>query len=140
MVAQKQKSILFTPMLNSTFFVVVSALDEFSFCAALNEKLGIQLRTAPLVDETTAHNVYTSNDELHHISIDVLPNKSMRNVCVDFLENIDYIIRANTISTESEAHNFQEQLLSIEQCTFVQKLDLSKFTAKQVKQLQLLFV
>ena len=130
----KQKSIIFTPTLNSTFFVVVSALDEFSFCVALNEKFGIQLHPAPLVDETTAHNVYTSN------AIDVLPNKSMRSVCVDFLENIDYIIRAHTISTESEAHNFQEQLLSIEQCTFAQKLDLSKFTAKQVRQLQLLFV
>jgi len=136
----KQKSILFTPTLNSTFFVVASALDEFGFCAALNETLGIELRVAPQIEETSAHNVYTVNDELRHIHIDVLPNKSRRSVCVDFLGNIDFIIRANTISTESEAQIFQEQLLNIEQCTFVQKLDFSKFTAKQVKQLQLLFV
>lgn len=136
----KQKSIIFTPTLNSTFFVVASTLNEFSFCAALNETLGISLRLAPSVDEATIHNLYTGNDELRHISIEVLVNKTLRSVCVDFLENIDYVIRINNISTENEAQHFQEQLLSIEQCTFVQKLDLSKLLSKQVKQLQLLFV
>ncbi|MDR1761912.1 MAG: hypothetical protein LBR55_05625 [Bacteroidales bacterium] len=136
----KQKSILFTPTLNSTFFVVASTLDEFGFCAALNETLGITLRIAPSVNESTEHNLYTGNNELSHVQVDVLVNKALRSVCVDFLENIDYIIRVNNISTESEVYNFQEQLLRIGQCVFVQKLDLSKFTAKQAKQLVHLFV
>ncbi|MDR0941680.1 MAG: hypothetical protein LBM68_05590 [Bacteroidales bacterium] len=136
----KQKSIIFTPTLNSTFFVVVSALNEFNFCAALNEMLGISLRLAPSIDETTIHNLYTGNDELRHISIEVLVNKNLRSVCFDFLENIDYVIRVNNFSTESEEQHFQEQLLTIEQCTFVQKLDLSQLISKQMRQLQLVFV
>ncbi len=138
----KQKSIIFTPTHsdNSTFFVVASTLNEFSFCAALNNEFGIALRMAPSVNETTVHNLYTSNSEPQHIQIDVLVNKAMRSVCVDFLGNIDYIIRVSNISTKGEIQNIQERFSNIEQSVFVQKLDLSIFATKQVKQLQHLFV
>lgn len=136
----KPKTLIFTPELNSTFFVVASTLNEFSFCAAFNEMFGVTLRLAPSVNENTVHNLYTSNDELRHISVEVLVNKALRSVCFDFLENIDYVIRVNNISTESEQKEFQEQISRMEQCIFAQKLDLTKISSKQIKQLQLVFV
>ncbi|MDR2963677.1 MAG: hypothetical protein LBU90_08635 [Bacteroidales bacterium] len=137
------KSITFTPTRNehSTFFAVTSALNEFGFCAALNETFKIALRIAPSADENSYFNRYTSDSELHHLRIDLRVNKSIINtLCVDFLEKTDYILRVSNVSSEEEIQDFQKKLKSMKHSVFVQKLDFSKFKKKQTEQLLRLFV
>lgn len=141
----KQTTIKITPKVERyEIFAICSKLDFFRFCTTLNGLFSIDLQgQKPLNVTKNGNNLqlpyFAYHNPNNNMTVTVVENKINDLTLIEFYKNIPYFVKVSPIISDMQIDDLQKKLQSIDNFSFIQRIQYTSLSKQQVNTLNSIF-